>query len=53
MAANPAMAGMPDGNPRLKQLLTSPEAIQRILSGGLVMDHNQVSCERDRLLADM
>ena len=33
MAANPALAGMLDGNPRLKQLLTSPDAMQSMLSG--------------------
>ena len=33
MAANPGLAGMLDGNPRLKQLLTSPDAIQNMLSG--------------------
>ena len=33
IAANPALSGMLDGNPRLKQLLTSPDAIQGLLSG--------------------
>ena len=33
MAANPGLARMLDGNPRLKQLLTSPDAIQGMLSG--------------------
>ncbi len=35
MAANPGLAGMLDGNPRLKQLLTSPDAIQGMLSGAV------------------
>jgi hypothetical protein len=33
IAANPTLCGMLDGNPRLKQLLTSPDAIRGLLSG--------------------
>ena len=41
MASNPALSGMLDANPRLKQLLTSPDAMQSMLSGACVA----VECE--------